>query len=75
MKMNERKDIFFRARVYCIKTAIREKFDVSGSQIPQWLREGVRILSQGIDITPQKLTEIDSYGGTDHPDPTLRSLG
>jgi len=73
--MNERGDIFFRARVYCIKTAIREKFDVSGHQSPQWLREGVRLSNLGVGITPQKLTEIDSYGGTDNPDPTLRSLG
>lgn len=73
--MTERGDIFFQARIYCIKTAIREEFDVLGPQTPQWLREGVRLSRQGVDISPQKLREIDSYGGTDHPDPTLRSDG
>ena len=73
--MNERENIFFQARIYCIETAIRENFDVRGSQTPQWLREGVRLNSLGIGITPQKLNEIDAYGGTDHPDPTLRSDG
>ena len=73
--MIEREDVFFQARIYCIETAIKGCFDVTGSQTPQWLREGVRLSRQGVNITPQRLDEIDKLGGTDHPDPTLQSLG
>jgi len=62
--------VCFEARLHCIHTARNKGFDLSSnSQIAPWVKEGVALLDQGVEITPELLDQIDRYGGTDHPDP------
>lgn len=45
------------------------------SQPAPWFVHGLRKMEQngGLEVTPEELDRIDKSGGTDHPDPTLRS--
>jgi hypothetical protein len=44
-------------------------------QIAPWLVQGLRMLERDEQPTSEKVEAAMTMGGTDHPDPTLRSMG
>ncbi len=45
------------------------------SQIAPWLIQGLRTLEQEKALKSDDVQNFMEMGGTDHPDPTLRSMG
>lgn len=40
-----------------------------GDQPALWMKRGLEILEAGRDLTAEMMKNIESSGGTDHPDP------
>ena len=59
-------------RIEVIEEAFKRDFPITDAT-PQWLRMGVDYLAKGQEVTEEDLDKFDRMGGTDHPDPTLRS--
>lgn len=47
------------ARIACIRTALKEGFDMAKPDLTPWLVQGVEILKVKGDITVEDLQEID----------------
>lgn len=54
---------------------VREEDLTPDKQPAQWLKIGLKRLAEKKKLDAAALGKIDKMGGTDHPDPTLRSIG
>lgn len=55
---------FDKARLYCIKVATDQEFDVEGdSESASWLKIGVRKAKLGEEVTAADLKEFDKSSG------------
>jgi hypothetical protein len=51
-----------QARIYCIKEAAQNNFDMADPSIPDWMKVGVAEYRAGRKITPEVLHRIDQRG-------------
>ncbi len=57
------------------KRGLRSKDIRPEAQLAQWLIMGIKALEAGEELVSDKMETFCRMGGTDHPDPTLRSMG
>jgi len=75
-RIGEGKDYFFDAWKSSVEVALKGNFRLD-SQTPQAIRLAVGKIKDGTltleGLTPEVKSSLEKAGGTDHPDPTLRS--
>lgn len=63
------KSFLFRARVINREFRKGMRLNKLESQPSPWVKDGLRMLEDQNDFTPDDVKGIDRSGGTDHPDP------